>query len=504
MSNRRFGWIAILGVALVGLIAGMVFTAKLDVFNQANGQETTAQVVPAARTVPTEDISGQPLTFDAFRKIAKRMNPTVVNIYTTQIVRGRDNLEDFFGGGQDFFRRFFEESPDREMRQSSLGSGVIIDPEGYILTNNHVVENADEIRVSLDDGDAQGRNGLEAKIVGRDPKTDVALIKIVAKAPLVAAALGDSSSLQVGDWVIAIGNPFGLGHTVTVGVVSAKGRTLGGNYDDFIQTDASINPGNSGGPLLNLRGEVVGINTAIASRTGQSAGIGFAVPVNLAKEILPQLKTTGRVVRGQLGVSIQSQWNEALARQFGVDHGAVVADVTKGSAADKAGIKRGDVIVEYNGKTLKEGSDLPRLVGATKPGTDVRLKVVRDKKEKEVVVRVGEMKDSEVAEGTSPSEGGEASVELGISVSNLDSQTARQLGLDTDEGVVITRLKVNSAAEDAGLARGDVILEINRQPVKDVDDYRDSIQDAKPGDTLLFLIYRRGGSMFVPVEIPKK
>jgi serine protease Do len=504
MSNRRFGWIAILGVALVGLIAGMVFTAKLDVFNQANGQESTSQVVPAARTVPTEDISGQPLTFDAFRKIAKRMNPTVVNIYTTQIIRGRDPLEEFFGGGQEFFRRFFEEQPEREMRQSSLGSGVIIDPEGYILTNNHVVENADEIRVSLDDEDAQGRNGLEAKVVGRDPKTDVALIKITPKAPLIAAALGDSGALQVGDWVIAIGNPFGLGHTVTVGVVSAKGRTLGGNYDDFIQTDASINPGNSGGPLLNLRGEVVGINTAIASRTGQSAGIGFAVPVNLAKEILPQLKTSGRVVRGQLGVSIQTQWNDALARQFGVDHGAVVADVSKGSAAEKAGVKRGDVIIEYNGKPLREGSDLPRLVAATKPGTDVRLKIVRDKKEKEVTVRVGEMKDVETAENVDDEDRDEDSVELGISVSDLDSQTARQLRLESDEGVLITRVKVNSAAEEAGLARGDVILEINREPVKSVSDYRTRVDVAKPGDTLLFLVYRGGGSLFIPVEVPKK
>jgi serine protease Do len=503
MSNRRFGWIALLGVALVGLIAGMVFTAKLDVFNQASGQETS-KVVPAARTVPSDDISGQPLTFDAFRKIAKRLNPTVVNIYTTQIIRGRDPLEDFFGGGGDMFRRFFEEQPERETRQSSLGSGVIIDPEGYILTNNHVIENADEIKVSLEDRDQSGRNGLVAKVIGRDPKTDVALIKVTPKSPLVAASLGDSGILQVGDWVIAIGNPFGLGHTVTVGVVSAKGRTLGGNYDDFIQTDASINPGNSGGPLLNLRGEVIGINSAIASRTGQSAGIGFAVPINLAKDILSQLKSTGRVVRGQLGVSIQTQWNEALAKQFGVDHGAVVADVTKGSAAEKAGIQRGDVIVEYNGKRLEEGSDLPRLVAATKPGTDVKVKIVRDKREKDVTVHVSEMKDTDLEEGSEESNKEESSAELGISVSELDSQTARQLGLDTEEGVLITRVKVSSAAEDAGLARGDVILEINRQPVKDVQDYRKRVNEARPGDTLLFLIYRRGGSLFIPVEVPKK
>jgi len=503
MSSRRFGWIALLGVALVGLVAGMVFTARLDIFNQADGQETAkAQVTPASRTLPAEDLSGQPLTFDAFRKIAKRMNPAVVNIYTTQIVRGRDPFEDFFGN-DDMFRRFFGDQPERESRQTSLGSGVIIDSNGFVLTNNHVVENADEIRVSMEDTGQPQLNGLVAKIVGRDPKTDVALIKITPKVELTAAPLGDSDLLQVGDWVIAIGNPFGLGHTVTVGVVSAKGRTLGGNYDDFIQTDASINPGNSGGPLLNLRGEIIGINTAIASRTGQSAGIGFAVPINLAKEIIPQLKASGRVVRGQLGVTIQTQWNDAIAKQFGVDHGALITDVTKDSAADKAGLKRGDVIVEYNGKPLKTGSDLPRMVAVTKPGTDVTLKVVRDQKERTVTVKVATMKDTDMALDEDTDEKSSA-VELGISVSDLDQQTARQLDLESDQGVLITKVKVNSAAERAGLTRGDVILEINRRTVSSVGDYREVVAKAKPGDTLLFLIFRRGGSTFVPVQIPEK
>jgi serine protease Do len=409
-----------------------------------------------------------------------------------------------------FFRRFFgDQQPgdrDRESRQTSLGSGVIIDADGYILTNNHVVENADEIKVSLEDTDATGRNGLTAKVIGRDPKTDVALIKVTPKTALTAAPLGDSGQLQVGDWVIAIGNPFNLGHTVTVGVVSAKARALGGAYDDFIQTDASINPGNSGGPLLNLRGEVIGINTAIASRTGQSAGIGFAVPINLAKEILPQLKSSGKVVRGQLGVTIQTQWNDALAREFGVDHGAVIADVTKGSPADKAGLKRGDVIVEFNGKPLMTGSELPRLVAATKPGTKVNLKIIRDKKEREVTVDVGTMKETELAEnGGGNEEENEASPGgLGLTVTELDSDTARQLDLDNDEGVLITRVKPGSTAEDAGLQRGDVVLEINRQPVKNIDDFREQVAKGKPGSTLLFLISRRGGSVFVPVQVPSK
>jgi len=504
MSNRRYGLAVVIGVALVGLIAGMVFTAKLDIFNQASGQATTdkaQQVAPAAVTLPAEEPSGQPLTFDVFRKIAKKMNPTVVNVFTTQIVRN-DPFHDFFGDDP-FFRRFFgDQQPDSEQKQNSLGSGVIIDAEGFILTNNHVVENADEIKVSLDD-DSVRQGGIDAKVIGRDPKTDIALIKITPKKPLVAAPLGDSSLLQVGDWVTAIGNPFGLGHTVTVGVVSAKGRTLGGTYDDFIQTDASINPGNSGGPLLNLRGEVVGINTAIASRVGQSAGIGFAVPINLAKEIIPQLKTSGRVVRGQLGVVIQTQWNEALAREFGVDHGAVISDVTKDSAADKAGIKRGDVVTEFNGKRVETPNDLPRMVAATKPGSVVTLKVIRDKKEKTFEVTLGTMKDTTLEEG-SETQAENTSAELGLTVTDLDEQTARQLEMDSAEGVLITRVKVNSPAENAGLTRGDVVLEINRKPVSSVSDYKTAVANAKPGDTLLFLIFRRGGSLFVPVEIPKK
>jgi serine protease Do len=315
--------------------------------------------------------------------------------------------------------------------------------------------------------------------------------------------LGDSSQLQVGDWVTAIGNPFGLGHTVTVGVVSAKGRTLGGQYDDFIQTDASINPGNSGGPLLNLRGEVIGINTAIASRVGQSAGIGFAVPINLAKEIIPQLKASGRVVRGQLGVVIQTQWNEALAREFGVDHGAVISDVTKDSAADKAGIKRGDVVIEFNGKRVDTPNDLPKMVAATKPGSQVTLKVIRDKQEKTFNVTLGTMKDTTLEESTD-NQAQNTSAELGLTVTDLDAETARQLDMESAEGVLITRVKVNSPAENAGLSRGDVILEINRKTISSVTDYKASVSPAKPGDTLLFLIYRRGGSLFVPVEIPKK
>jgi serine protease Do len=305
----------------------------------------------------------------------KRVKPSVVNISTTTLVKGPDLYDRFFGQanpfrdffGEDFYERFFGDMPQREFKQRSLGSGFIIDRDGYILTNNHVVEKAQSIKVRLSD-----EKEYDAKVVGRDPKTDIALIKINTRQNLPVAPLGDSDSLEVGDWLIAIGNPFGLEHTVTAGIVSAKGRVIGaGPYDDFIQTDASINPGNSGGPLFNLNGEVVGINTAIVSG-GQ--GIGFAIPINVAKELLPQLKTKGRVVRGWLGVMIQKVTPE-IAKGFGLkeSEGALVSDVMEGSPAEKAGIKRGDVIVSYNGKRIKEMDQLPKLVGTTEVGKKVKV-----------------------------------------------------------------------------------------------------------------------------------
>ena len=289
---------------------------------------------------------------------------------------------------EEFFERFFGgENPQREFRRRSLGSGFIINREGYIVTNNHVVENASDIKVSLSDKEEH-----DAKVIGRDPKTDVALIKIEAKKDLPAVALGDSSKLRVGEWVIAIGNPFGLGHTVTTGIVSAKGRIIGaGPYDDFIQTDASINPGNSGGPLFNMNGEVVGINTAIIA-SGQ--GIGFATPINVAKDLLVQLREKGRVVRGWLGVQVQRVTPE-LAKSFGLDRerGALVADVMADTPAAKAGIERGDIIVEFNGRKIEEMNDLPRVVAATPPDADVPMKLLRKGQEKVVQVKVAELKE---------------------------------------------------------------------------------------------------------------
>jgi serine protease Do len=328
----------------------------------------------------------------SFSQLAKMASPSVVNISAVRVSGKKDPLPfgDLFGEDNplnEFFKRFFGDQMPREFKQSSLGSGFIIDTGGFILTNNHVVEKADEIQVTLSDG-----KRFEAKVVGRDPKTDIALILIKAGTPLTPLPLGDSDQTEVGEWVLAIGSPFGLGNTVTAGIVSAKYRKIGaGPYDNFIQTDASINPGNSGGPLLNSLGEVIGINTAIFSQSGGSIGIGFAIPINMAKELLPQLKK-GEVVRGWLGVSIQGVTPD-LADKLGLAEakGALVSEVTEGGPADKAGIVQGDVIISFGGKEIKKMADLPYMVGATPVGQTVKVEIIRKGKNKVLKVKVGEM-----------------------------------------------------------------------------------------------------------------
>jgi len=374
-----------------------------------------------------------------------------------------------------------------------LGSGFIIDSDGSILTNNHVVENAQKIVVRLS-GDEQD---YEAKVVGRDPKTDIAIIKINAKTNLLAATLGDSDRLEVGEWVVAIGNPFGLDGTVTSGIVSAKGRhnITQGAYDNFIQTDASINPGNSGGPLINLRGEVVGINTAIFSRTGVNIGIGFAIPVNLVKELLPQLRGKGKVTRGYLGVLIQKVTPD-IAESLGMDkgYGALVANVSKDGPADKAGVKVGDVIVEFDGKEVKDSGDLPIVVARTPVDKKVRMKVLRDKKVVTLTVAVGELKEEEVVAAV-PDKG-----ELGMTVQKLTPQIAESLGLDKTEGVVVTAVEPGSAADEAGIRRGDVIVEVDRKPIRSLDEYKKTVAAIRKGKGVLFLVRRGESTLFLALK----
>ena len=363
------------------------------------------------------------------------------------------------------------------------------------MTNNHVVENASDIKVSLSD-----KEEYAAKVIGRDPKTDVALIKIDAKKDLPAVALGDSSKLRVGEWVMAIGNPFGLGHTVTTGIVSAKGRIIGaGPYDDFIQTDASINPGNSGGPLFNMNGEVVGINTAIIA-SGQ--GIGFAIPINVAKELLVPLRDKGRVVRGWLGVQVQGVTPE-LAKSFGLDRerGALVADVMADTPAEKAGIERGDIIVEFNGRRIEEMNDLPRVVATTPPNADVPVKILRKGQEKVVQVKVAELKDKE--ERVAASSGGTLEESLGLTVQELTPEIARSLRVNESKGLVVTNVEEGSPADEVGLRRGDVIVEVNQKKVDNLRDYRAALGRVGSADSLLLLVRRGGNVLYVALKMTK-
>jgi serine protease Do len=393
---------------------------------------------------------------------------------------------------RDFFERFFRDQIPKDFRQQSLGTGLIIDKEGYILTNNHVVEMADEIKVKLAD-----EKEFLAKIIGRDAKTDLALIKIDSDKPLSPLPLGNSDSLEVGEWVVAIGNPFGLGNTVTAGIVSAKYRQIGqSSYDNYIQTDASINPGNSGGPLLNTAGEVVGINTAIFSQSGGNIGIGFAIPINMAKDLLPQLKT-GKVVRGWLGVMIQKITPELKQKlDLKDEKGALVADVTPGGPAEKAGIQRGDVIVTFNGKEIKEMSELPYVVASTPVGKSVAVEVLRKGQKKSFEIKIAELKDEKEAPVVT-----EAKPRLGMTVEDLTPELAKNFGLSEAKGVVVVQVEDGSSAAEAGLRAGDVILEIDQSPVKDVKDFGRKIESYKAGDTVLILAKRRGATVFLTLKV---
>jgi serine protease Do len=450
-----------------------------------------------------------------FVQLAEKLAPVVVNISTTQGVpkgptRGQPSPSpDPFGGQEpfggndpfsEFWRRFFGDQfgapggPQAAPRRG-LGSGFIIDQKGLVLTNNHVVENAEKITVKLSD-----QREFDAKVVGRDPKTDLAVIQITeGKGSFPVAPLGDSSRLQVGEWVVAMGSPFGLDNTLTAGVVSAKGRQIGaGAYDNFIQTDASINPGNSGGPLVNLRGEVVGINTAIFSRTGGNLGIGFAIPVNSAKEILPELIKKGKVTRGWLGVSIQRVTPE-IAQALGLDknQGALVSSVVEGSPAAQGGVQAGDVIVEFAGERIDDSSKLPAIVARTEVGKTVNMTVLRDKKRVPLSVKIAELKEEEVV-ASAPQSGN-----LGMTVQNMTPELAKTLGLNRAEGVVITSVEPQSAAAEAGLQRGDVILEVDRKKISNAAELRKTLDQAKAGVNLLFLIQRGGNSVFLALKNPE-
>jgi serine protease Do len=440
-----------------------------------------------------------PLRWNTFTELAERLRPAVVNISTTETVhhpgvpgmRHPGIPNDPF---EDFFRRFFEGPgmggvPPREFQRKSLGSGFIVSREGYIITNNHVVENADEVTVRLNN-----EHEFKAEVIGRDPKTDLALVKIDAHEKLFAVPLGDSDALHVGEWVMAIGNPFGLSHTVTTGIVSAKGRVIGaGPYDNFIQTDASINPGNSGGPLFNIRGEVVGINTAIIAG---GTGIGFAVPVNMAKEVMPQLKEHGKVTRGWIGVYIQEITDDLQESLDLKDrNGALVADVDDGSPADKAGVKRSDVIVAFNGKPITKMEELPRAVAATPVGKKVEMDVIRDGKTKTLEIEVGLLKEEEEAGAGQPS-----GQDFGMVLQKITPELADSMNLEERAGLLVSDIQQGGSAWEAGIRRGDIILEVNRKTVTNLEEFRKAVKSRDKDRATLFLVKRSGNTLFFGVK----
>ena len=471
-----------LGWTLATLTTGRAETGRTGLLAQVSPVQ--APIIPAQMPLAQ---SG------TFARVAETIKPSVINITTLGrgAAPGRTPFEEFFG--EEFFRRFFGEPPER-IPQRSLGSGVIVDPAGIALTNAHVVERATDIEVVTLDGSKH-----KAKVIGLDKKTDLAVLRLdEGKGTFRAARLGDSDRMQVGDWVLAIGSPFGLQQTVTAGIISAKARQIGhGPFDDFLQTDAAINPGNSGGPLVNMQAEVIGINSAIIA-TGQ--GIGFAIPSNLARKIYVELQTKGKVSRGWLGVSIQPLTPE-LARSFGAKEpkGVLVSDVIADSPAARAGLRPGDILLEFDGKKMEGPQDLQRAVGLTSPGAGVTLKVWREQSERTVELRVAEAPD-ETAPRVGGGRGGPTPA-LGMEVRPITPEIARQLNLRTSEGVIVARVEDGSAAGEAGIQRGDVIRQINNQRVRGLPDYERVTRDIKDGDRLTVLLQRGPMSLWVAFTV---
>ena len=486
----------VLGGALLVAGATAAVTGKSDAKDEAKA--TPVKLAVDERPVAREGKFGV-----SFAPVVKKVAPSVVKITTSTKVK-QASLPEFPGFDNPFFRRFFgdefdQRAPRRQHnlpRQHGLGSGVIVTKDGYILTNNHVVDEADELKVVLQDG-----REFTGTVVGKDPKTDVAVVKIDAK-DLPAIEIADSDKIEVGDVVLAIGNPFGIGQTVTMGMVSATGRaTLGLDYEDFIQTDAAINPGNSGGALVDAEGRLIGINTAILSRSGGNQGIGFAIPTNLARDIMESLVADGKVTRGYLGVMIQDV-TPGLAKEFSLKerNGALIGDVVPKGPAEKAGLKTGDVVLEFNGKAVRDSRQLKLQVARVKPGETVPVKVLRNGSTKTIDVVVKELPGSDKIAKADTKETDDGEALKGVAVSDLDAQTRRQFNIPNNiHGAIVTDVDDNSSARESGLKPGDVILEINRKPVKSAEDAVKLTENPKDKTTLL-RVWSNGGSRYVVVD----
>jgi serine protease Do len=505
MRRSRLIWIY-LGLAFFIGLAGGAWLAPGSVLSKAAAdvpQETQnpAEQQKAAPTQQTMDNISR-----LFEQAALKAGPSVVPITAEQVVAAQSNfgspdesLRDFFG--EDFFKRFFGQPPQEQKRTvRSLGSGVIVSSDGYILTNNHVVANADKLFVVIGD-----KKTYPARVVGTDPQTDVAVVRIEAK-DLPAATLGNSDAVSVGQWVIAIGNPFQLMHTITAGIISAKGRSSVGlaDYEDFFQTDASINPGNSGGALADLNGNVIGINTAIATPSGGSIGIGFAIPINMARQVMDSLISKGRVVRGYLGL-LPQDIDENLAKALGLKttEGVLIGDVTPNGPADQAGIKRGDVILSFDGKKVEDATQLRLMIADMAPKTKAKVSLLRQGKTLDVSVVLAERPKTpqeKAPEQEQPE--GQTGEKLGLSLQDLTPDIMAQLGYEKEKGALVADVASGSPAEDAGLGRGDLIKEVNRMPISSVREFEKAIKGFKAGDVIALLVRRGPTTLFVGIKIP--
>ncbi len=511
-ANRFAYTLTILATLAVGILIGTVISYGVKGQEGKKASDATPLTIPS----PTQ-LSNQ------FSQISKQLEPSVVNINTESTIkntrprrRGAPNSPD--GDDEnpfdDFFDRFFggQGGNGGAIRERSLGSGVIVDAKGYIVTNRHVVEKADRIRVKLQD-DPPGVLH-DAKVIGMDTETDLAVIKISGDKTLPAAKLGNSDGMQVGDWVLAVGSPFGLSETVTAGIVSATGRNIvpGRQFQSFIQTDAAINPGNSGGPLVNMAGEVIGINTAILTDTNAYAGVGFALPSNTVVQVYNQLiGPDHRVSRGSIGIMFNAQENPAIARVYGSGSGVTISDVTAGSPAEQAGLKVGDTIVSVDGKMVKNGDELVADIASRKPGSKVTLGFIRNNKKQEATVTVADRAKLFAArlgeDEESGAEAGPKESKLGLSVRALTQEMADRLEVPAGKGVIVQEVKPGSFADDVGVARGDVILEINKQAVNSEDDFNRVSSTLKSGQDVVFLVRQRGagrqgGTVFLAGTLP--
>jgi serine protease Do len=503
---------SIVATLVVGILIGSIVSFGVKGKEGQKGSDATPLSVPAPQQLS-----------NAFSQIAKQLGPSVVNINTESTIRsphrrrGSQVPDDQENGGNemdDFFNRFFggQGGGEGSIRERSLGSGVIVDAKGYIVTNRHVVEKADRIRVRLQD-DPPGVQH-DAKVIGADPETDLAVIKISLDRAVPAAKLGNSDGMEVGDWVLAIGSPFGQVGTVTAGIVSAKGRDIvpGRQFQTFIQTDAAINPGNSGGPLVNMSGEVIGINTAILSETNAYAGVGFSLPSNTVVQVYNQLiGPDHRVARGSIGIMFDSVENPAIARVYGAGTGVTVSSVVAGSPADQAGLKVGDTITTVDGHKVTKGSELVAEIAARKPGAKIAINFLRNGKAQETTVTIADRAKLFAARLGEDREGGDDSTpkqsKLGITVRKLTPEMAERLDMPAGKGVIVQDVRPGSFAEDINLGRGDVILEVNKQPVNNEEDFARVESSLKSGQDAVFLVRPRGstasdGTIFMAGTLP--